>query len=280
MNSISALFDEFSYRPRKSAGQNFLVDAGIINRIDSVIECPPEDTLLEVGGGYGVLTDRLRQKTRNLVVVEVDHKLFAMLERRLALSDPPVRLVKGDIMKFDLESARPASPGKITVAGNIPYYLTTPLITRILTQANTYVRRVYLMVQKEVADRLTAGPGTKAYGALSLCAQYYGPAVKRLDVPAGCFKPRPKVDSAFVELTIREKPLLEAAQEKLFFQLIRSIFQSRRKVLSNSLKALGRPAGEVARALEAVGVKPGIRGEELALDKLMEMAAALDEVSA
>jgi 16S rRNA (adenine1518-N6/adenine1519-N6)-dimethyltransferase len=232
-----------------------------------------------VGGGYGVLTDRLRKKTKNLAVVELDHKLFAMLERRFTLSDPPVRLIKGDIMKFDLESIKPAPPGKITVAGNIPYYLTTPLITRILTQANGYVRRVYLMIQKEVADRLVAGPGTKAYGSLSLCAQYYGPAVKRVNVPARCFKPQPKVDSAFVQLTLREKPLLPALQEKLFFQLVRAIFQSRRKVLSNSLKSLGRPVDQVGLALEKTGVKPGIRGEELGLEKLLEMARALDEAS-
>jgi 16S rRNA (adenine1518-N6/adenine1519-N6)-dimethyltransferase len=279
MNSISALFEEFSYRPRKSAGQNFLVDGDIIDQIDAVIECPEGDVLLEVGGGYGVLTDRLRKKTKNLVVVELDHKLFAMLERRFTLSDPPVRLIKGDIMKFDLESIKPPLPGKITVAGNIPYYLTTPLITRILTQSNATVRRVYLMIQKEVADRLVAGPGTKAYGSLSLCAQYYGPAVKRVNVPARCFKPQPKVDSAFVELTLREKPLLSEPEEKLFFQLVRAIFQSRRKVLSNSLKSLGRPIDQVGLALEKTGVKPGIRGEELGLEKLLEMAKALGEAS-
>ena len=279
MNSISALFEEFSYKPRKSAGQNFLVDAGTLDAIESVIECPPEDLLLEVGGGYGVLTDRLHKKTKKLVVVEVDHKLFAMLERRFALVPDEVKLVKGDIMKLDMESFRPAPPGKITVAGNIPYYLTTPLITRLLTQSNTYVRRIYLMIQKEVADRLIAGPGTKAYGALSLCAQYYGPAKKRVTVPASSFKPQPKVDSAFVELTLREKPLLNDAQEKLFFQLARAIFQSRRKVISNSLKSMGKPVDKIGLMLEKTGVKPGSRGEELGLEKFLEMARALDEVS-
>jgi len=251
------------------------VDGAIVDKIDAAIECPPEDRLLEVGGGYGVLTERLRHKTRHLTVVEIDHKLFAMLERRFALADPPIQLVKADIMKFDLESLKPAPPGKITVAGNIPYYLTTPLITRLLTQSNHLVRRIYLMIQKEVAERLVAGPGTKAYGALSLCAQYYGPARKWVDVPARCFKPQPKVDSAFVELTLREKPLLAPEGEKLFFQLVRSIFQSRRKVLSNSLKSLGRPPEQIARALEATGVRPSIRGEELGLQKLLEMTEAL-----
>ena len=276
MNSISALFDEFSYKPRKSAGQNFLVDGKILDRIESVIECPPEDVLLEVGGGYGVLTDRLRKKTKNLVVVEVDHKLFAMLERRFMISTG-VRLVKEDILKFDLSSLKPEAPGKITVAGNIPYYLTTPLITRFLTQSNSFLRKIYLMIQKEVADRLVAKPGTKAYGALSLCAQYYAPAKKLLDVPAGSFKPQPKVDSAFIELAVRPRPLLNPVDEKNFFALVRAIFQSRRKVLSNSVKSLGRPADQVTRALERAGVRPDIRGEQLGLEKLMELSKALSE---
>jgi 16S rRNA (adenine1518-N6/adenine1519-N6)-dimethyltransferase len=276
LNSISALFDEFSYKPRKSAGQNFLVDGKILDRIESVIECPPEDVLLEVGGGYGVLTDRLRKKTQNLVVVEVDHKLFAMLERRFMISTG-VRLVKEDILKFDLSSLKPEAPGKITVAGNIPYYLTTPLITRFLTQSNSFLRKIYLMIQKEVADRLVAKPGTKAYGALSLCAQYYAPAKKLLDVPAGCFKPQPKVDSAFIELAVRPQPLLNPVDEKNFFALVRAIFQSRRKVLSNSVKSLGRPVDQVTRALERADVRPDIRGEQLGLEKLMELSKALSE---
>jgi len=172
MESISALFQEFSFRPRKSAGQNFLIDAGILNQIDQAVQCPPEDILLEVGGGYGALTERLALKGRPLIVVEPDHKLFAMLERKFG-NVRNVSLVKGDIMKSDLSLWKPPEPGKITLAGNIPYYLTTPLIIRLLTQYNLLVRKVYLMVQKEVADRLVAKPGTKAYGSLTLCVQYY-----------------------------------------------------------------------------------------------------------
>jgi 16S rRNA (adenine1518-N6/adenine1519-N6)-dimethyltransferase len=276
LNSISALFEEFSYKPRKSAGQNFLVDGKIIDQIEAVIECPPEDVLLEVGGGYGVLTDRLHKKTQNLVVVEVDHKLFAMLERRFMISTG-VRLIKADILKFDLESIKPEAPGKITVAGNIPYYLTTPLITQFLTQSNSFIRKIYLMIQKEVADRLVAKPGTKAYGALSLCAQYYAPAKKLITVPAGSFKPQPKVDSAFIELAVRPQPLLNPQDEKIFFALVRAIFQSRRKILSNSMKSMGKPVEQVNRALERTHIRPDIRGEQLGLEKMMELAKALNE---
>lgn len=274
MQSISSLFHEFSYRPRKSAGQNFLTDSGILDRIEEAVQCPPEDLLLEVGGGYGALTERLARKGRTLAVVEPDHKLFAMLERKFT-GAPGLSLVKADILKLDLEPLRPPAPGKITVAGNIPYYLTTPLITRLLTQCNSYVRKLYLMVQKEVADRLAAGPGTKAYGALSICAQYYAVPLKLIDVPAKSFRPKPKVDSAFIELGLKTTFPLEPADEKQFFALVRSIFQSRRKMLSNSLKSLGKPAEKVQGALEKTGINPQIRGEQLGLDKLMELARAL-----
>ena len=196
MSSITALFKEFSYRPRKSAGQNFLTDFQILDQIEQAVQCPPGDVLLEVGGGYGAFTERLAKKGRLLTVVEPDHKLFAMLERKFGKTQG-MALVKADILKLDLKSFAPPAPGLITLAGNIPYFLTTPLMTRLLTQFHSIIRKIYLMVQKEVADRLTAKPGTKAYGALTLCAQYYSIPRKIIEVPARCFKPRPKVDSAF-----------------------------------------------------------------------------------
>jgi 16S rRNA (adenine1518-N6/adenine1519-N6)-dimethyltransferase len=307
MESISALFKEFSYRPRKSQGQNFLTDAYILDRIEQVVECPPGDVLLEVGGGYGNLTERLVRKNAPLTVVEPDHKLFAMLERKfgetagstMELAQPDrgprletspfaeasgdrsaqasgINLVKTDILKLDLASLAPPPPARLTVAGNIPYYLTTPLITRLLTQYPTILRRVYLMVQKEVAERLAAMPGTKAYGALTLCAQYYSRARKILDVPSRCFRPRPKVDSAFIELEIKESLPLSGEPERRFFSLVRAIFQSRRKMLSNSLKSLGRPPEKVQEALLKTGIDPQVRGEQLGLEKLIELSQALE----
>ena len=275
MESISALFKEFSYRPRKSQGQNFLTDKTILDQIDRVVQCPPGDVLLEVGGGYGALTERLSEKGAALTVVEPDHKLFAMLERKFGKRNG-IHLVKADILKLDLASLAPPLPARLTIAGNIPYYLTTPLITRLLTQYPGVLRRVYLMVQKEVADRLSAGPGTKAYGALTLCAQYYSRPRKLLDVPARCFKPRPKVESAFIELELRESFPLAGSSEKRFFSLVRAIFQSRRKMLSNSLKSLGRPAEKIDEALHKTQINPQIRGEQLGLEKLIELSQALE----
>lgn len=275
MESIPALFKEFSYRPRKSQGQNFLSDTTILDQIDRAIECPPGDVLLEVGGGYGALTERLAKKQVPLTVVEPDHKLFAMLEKRFGKASG-IQLVKADILKLDLVPMAPPKPALLTVAGNIPYYLTTPLITRLLTQYSAILRRIYLMVQKEVANRLAARPGTKAYGALTLCAQYYSRPRKVLDVSARCFKPKPKVDSAFLELEVKTSFPLSGEAERHFFALVRAIFQSRRKMLSNSLKSLGKPVEKVQEALRQTGIDPQIRGEELDLDKLVELATALE----
>ncbi len=275
MESISALFEEFSYRPRKSMGQNFLTDNKIVDNIEKAIECPEGDVLLEVGGGYGALTERLVKKGRLLTVVEPDHKLHAMLERRFAKT-PGFGLIKADIMKLDIAPLAPPAPGLITVAGNIPYYLTTPLIIRLLTQYQPIVRRVYLMIQKEVADRLVAKPGSKSYGALTVCTNYYCDVKKLVDVPARCFRPAPKVASAFVVLDLKRELPLSGAVEKRLFAISRAIFQSRRKVITNSLKFLGKPTEEVNAALQKTGIDPQIRGEELGLAKLMELAQAFD----
>ena len=276
MNSIHSLFQEFSYRPRKSAGQNFLIDLEVLEKIGQTVQCPPGDLLLEVGGGYGALTEKLVLKNCPLTVVESDNKLFAMLERKFK-DAPKVSLIKADILKLDLGILKPPLPGGIIVVGNIPYYLTTPLITRLLDQYHLFVRGLYFMVQKEVADRLTAQPGTKAYGALTLCAKYYAEARKLFDVPARCFKPRPRVDSAFVELKIKSRLPLASGGEKNFFALVRVIFQSRRKTLSNSLKLLGKPPDQVKEALKKTGIEPGIRGERLGIEKLQELSKALND---
>ena len=275
MQSIPDLFKEYSFRPRKSQGQNFLADGKILDQIEQVIECPEGDVLLEVGGGYGALTDRLVPKGRPLTVVEPDHKLYAMLEKKYAQVSN-VRLVKADILKLDLAPFIPASPGFLTVAGNIPYYLTSPLIVRLLTQYHRSIRKIYLMVQKEVADRMVASPGTKAYGALTLCASYYGEVHKLVDVPAKSFRPKPKVDSAFIEIVLKRELPLEGKAEGRYFALVRAIFQSRRKILSNSLKSLGHPLPQVQAALEKTGIDPQIRGEKLDMKQLMELSQALE----
>ena len=273
MGSVDDLFREHSFRPRRSKGQNFLVDRQVLSRIETTVECPPGDVLLEVGGGTGVLTERLLLKERPLVVVEQDHKLHAMLEKRFRTASA-FRLVKADILELDIPSFVPAG-GRITLVGNIPYYLTTPLVTGLLTGPRGILRRIYLMVQKEVADRLEARPGTKAYGALTLCARYFSEVRVHFPVPASSFKPCPKVGSAFISLTPKPDLPLDGKGEERLFRLVRAVFQSRRKTLRNSLKLLGKPSSETEKALEACGLEPEVRGETLDLSKFIELSQAV-----
>jgi 16S rRNA (adenine1518-N6/adenine1519-N6)-dimethyltransferase len=222
------------------------------------------------------LTERLIRPGRALTVVEPDHKLFAMLEDRFG-AVPGVSLVKADILELDLGTLRPPEPGLLTVAGNIPYYLTTPLVTRLLTRYHGLCRKVYLMVQKEVADRMGAEPGTKAYGALTLCVRYYAGFRRLVEAPSRCFKPRPKVDSVFIELTPKGELPLGAQDEKRFFALVRAVFQSRRKTLFNSLKRLGKPTEQFREVLQRTGIDPQVRGETLSMETLMELSKALEQ---
>ncbi len=276
LTSLHELFTKDGFRPRKSAGQNFLVDQKILGQIESSIRPPADDVLLEVGGGTGALTERLIPKKRPLIVVESDHKLFAHLERNFG-AIPYVHLVKSDIMKLDLAPFVPPAPGKITLVGNIPYYLTSPLITRLLEKEQGRIRSISLMIQKEVADRLVAQPGTKAWGALSVCARYWAQTQVLFPVPRTCFKPAPKVESAFVRLTPHAKPMLDEVGTKNLFRMVKAIFQTRRKTILNSLRS-GGWADEVAQAaLEDCRLKNEVRGETLPLDRLVELSLLLEK---
>lgn len=278
MSSLHELFQKDGFRPRKSAGQNFLVDTKVLEKIDASVRVPAGDVLLEVGGGTGALTTRLAARKRPLVVVESDHKLFAHLERTFG-SLPHVHLVKADIMKLDLAPFVPPPPARITLVGNIPYYLTSPLITRLLEKENGRIRSISLMIQKEVADRLAAAPGTKAWGALSVCASYWSSVQNLFPVPRTCFRPSPKVESAFVRLTPVEKPMLDVPGTKNLFRLVKAIFQTRRKTLLNSLRSGGWGEEAARRAITECRLKPEVRGETLPLDYLVELSLVLEKCS-
>lgn len=275
MGELDDLFRERAFRPRHSQGQNFLVDTEILDRIERVVDCPPTDILLEVGGGTGALTERLLKLQRPLVVVEKDLKLHAHLERKF-MTATAFQLVRGDILEMDVTAFAPLPPGRIVLVGNIPYYLTSPLITGLLTRARGALRRIYLMIQKEVADRLRALPGTKEWGALSVCARYYSEVEVLFPVKAHSFLPRPKVESAFVSLAPKAVLPLEGEAEAAFFRLVRAVFQSRRKTLWNSLKLLGKPAERLRDGLRRCGLSPEIRGETLTVEQLIDLACSLD----
>jgi 16S rRNA (adenine1518-N6/adenine1519-N6)-dimethyltransferase len=274
MTSLQDLFKKDGFRPRKTAGQNFLVDRNILDWIDRSIEVPPGDVLIEVGGGTGALTERLVKKNRPLLVVEPDHKLYEYLERHFK-GRGFMRILKADILKLDFAPFVPPPPAQIILAGNIPYFLTTSLITRLLEQERGRIRCIYLMIQKEVADRLAAKPGTKAWGALSVCARYYADFTVLFPVPRRCFRPAPKVESAFVRLIPKNKLMLGEEETKNLFSVVRAIFQTRRKTLFNSIRSGGWNEEKGREALKACRLEPMVRGETLDLDRLIELSLQL-----
>jgi 16S rRNA (adenine1518-N6/adenine1519-N6)-dimethyltransferase len=278
MTSLQELFRDEGFRPRKSAGQNFLVDRKVLDRIEDSIEVPPGDVLLEVGGGTGALTERLVRKNRPLLVVESDHKLHAFLVQRFT-GQGFLSILKSDILRLDLGPYVPPPPARITLVGNIPYYLTTPLITRLLEEERGRIRSISLMVQREVADRLAAKPGTKAWGALSVCARYHADLQVLFPVGRRCFQPVPKVESAFIRLVPKDALPLGEAEGRTLFRLVRAVFQTRRKTLLNSLRSGGWEEAAAREALRECGLVPEVRGETLDVERLTGLSQALGRLS-
>lgn len=273
-DSLVRLYEEWRFRPKRSAGQHFLKDENILKRLASYVEVGEEEALLEVGGGTGRLTRHLLRKGRPLVVLESDPKLFAWLSKRFGGKEG-LRLEHANALEWDIRSM-PQGCRRWVVAANLPYSVATPLLTRWMEEGWELFRAFYVMLQKEVGLRLTADPATKAFGSLSLWAAYFTEEVRVLEeVKAGAFAPRPKVDSVFVYLKPRRERLLPPAEEKIFFRIVRAVFQSRRKTLENSLVRAGFPQANVKAAREKLSLPPMVRGETLNLEVFLELARAL-----
>lgn len=260
---------------KKRFGQNFLTSESVLERIaDNACE-----GVLEIGPGIGTLTDFLCARAGRVVAVEIDETLIPILSRTLADRDN-VRVICGDILKLDVAALCREEFGDMprSVCANLPYYITTPVLTRLLSCGAGF-ENVTVMVQKEVAARLCASPGTPDYGAITVFCAYYGKASRIVRVPAGCFVPAPKVDSAVVRIDMYEDPPVCGDPEAIF-RCVRAAFGQRRKTLSNSLAAgypeLGRDA--VVRALDACGIPPSARGEGLSLERFAALAAKLGSV--
>ncbi len=253
-------------RRGKALGQHFLRDPGILAKIVEAANLTPEDTVLEIGPGPGDLTAQLRERVRRVVAVEIDPSLCAHLRERFAATSP-VEIVQANILEYPLEPL-----GRFKVVANIPYYLTAPILFRLLGHRGQ-IPSMTLLLQKEVARRIVAPPGGKEYGALSVAVQFY--TVPRLcfTVVAGSFTPPPKVDSAVVHLAVRTAPAVAVRDEALFFRIVRAAFGQRRKTLRNALKPLF-PEEAIARALAATGIVPTRRGETLSLDDFGRLADA------
>ena len=262
---------------QKKFGQNFLIDTHVLDKIISAAEITKEDFVLEIGPGIGTMTQYLACAAREVVAVEIDKALIPILEDTLQ-DYSNVTVLNEDILKVDIKKlADEHNNGKpIKVVANLPYYITTPIIMGLF-EGDVPIESITVMVQKEVADRMQVGPGTKEYGALSLAVQYYAEPYIVANVPPNCFMPRPKVGSAVIRLTKHAEPPVEVFDTKLMFRIIRASFNQRRKTLANGLNnspELSFGKEEIQRAIKACGFPEGIRGEALTLE---EFAALTNE---
>ena len=278
-NTIAVL-QKYHFNFQKKFGQNFLIDTTVLDRIISSAEITKEDCVLEIGPGIGTMTQYLAERAGSVVAVEIDKALIPILEETLQDYDN-VTVINDDILKVDINRLVEEKNGgrPIKVVANLPYYITTPIIMGLF-ESHVPLESITVMVQKEVADRMQVGPGTKDYGALSLAVQYYAEPYIVANVPPNCFMPRPAVGSAVIRLTRHQKPPVEVMDEKLMFRLIRASFNQRRKTLVNGLKnsqELSYSREEIEEVLNECGIPLNIRGEALTLAEFASLANAFDK---
>lgn len=275
--STSEILQKYQFDFRKKYGQNFLIDNHILDKIVEAADITREDCILEIGPGIGTLTQRLAEEAGEVVAVEIDKNLIPILDETLADYDN-VTILNEDILKADIHEIAAQHGGKpLKVVANLPYYITTPIIMALF-ESHVPLISVTVMVQKEVADRMRVGPGTKEYGALSLAVQYYAKPEIITKVPASCFMPRPNVDSTVIRLTRYEKPPVEVRDEEWLFAVIRASFNQRRKTLANGLSNagnLGVNREQVENALTGMGLPSTVRGEALILEQFAELSDRL-----
>lgn len=276
-NTIEVL-QKYHFTARKKYGQNFLIDTRVLDKILCAAEITENDLVLEVGPGIGTLTGCLAERAGKVTAVEIDKDLIPILEETLA-PYPNVTVLNEDILKTDLNRLVQEMGGgrPVKVVANLPYYITTPIIMGLF-ESGIPLQNIVIMVQKEVAERMQAGPGTKDYGALSLAVQYYAKPEIIANVPPNCFLPRPGVGSAVIRLTRYGTPPVQADDEAKMFALIRAAFNQRRKTLVNSLgnvSGLGVSKARAAQALEQLQLPPAVRGEALTLEQFAALSNLL-----
>lgn len=274
---IHNILERHGFRFSKALGQNFLVDATVCPRMADSCGADENTCVLEIGPGIGVLTTELAQRAKKVVAVELDQRLLPVLEETLAEFDN-VAVIQGDVLELDLSALLQENFGDdpAVVCANLPYYITTPILMRLLESGLPF-NAITVMVQKEVADRLTARPGEKNAGAITVMVDYYAEAEKCFGVPKGAFTPAPKVDSAVIRLVRRAAPPVHVDDPKAFFRLVKAAFAQRRKTAVNSLSAtLGVPKPAVTEALAACGLDANVRAEVLSTEDFAALFRALE----
>ncbi|GAA0320867.1 16S rRNA (adenine(1518)-N(6)/adenine(1519)-N(6)) -dimethyltransferase RsmA [Bacillus carboniphilus] len=277
------ILEKYGFSFKKSLGQNFLIDPNILKKIVSYADLTEESGAIEIGPGIGALTEQLAKSCKKVVAFEIDQRLLPILEDTLQ-EYPQVTILHQDILEADISTVMKKhfiEQKDVMVVANLPYYVTTPILMKLLHD-QIPVRGFVVMMQKEVADRLAAEPGTKEYGSLSIAIQYYTVPEKVMIVPKSVFMPQPNVDSAVVRLTRREQPPVRVTDEEFFFTVTRTSFAQRRKTLLNNLTN-GLPDGkikkdEILAALDSVDIDPQRRGETLSIDEFANLANALHPI--
>lgn len=279
LNTVRAVLSRHGFSFSKALGQNFLIDGTVCPRMAEAAVCSPEDGVLEIGPGIGVLTAQLGLRAKKVVAVELDKRLLPVLEETLGEFDN-IEVVNGDVLKLDLAkllAEKFVDCKRVSVCANLPYYITSPVIMRLLEE-RLPLSQIVVMVQKEAAERLCAAVGTREAGAVTVAVQYYAEAERLFSVDRHCFVPSPNVDSAVMRLSVREQPEFSVKDEKFFFKLVKSAFAQRRKTAQNGISAgLGLPKEQVAEALEQIGLQKDIRAEKMTMADLSALADSLCE---
>ena len=268
------VLQETNFTFQKKYGQNFLIDEHVVDKIINAAGIDKDTLVLEIGPGIGTLTQHLAEAAKEVAAVEIDDKLIPILENTLS-SYSNVRIIHGDILKQDIDAIFNGRQFKIVA--NLPYYITTPIIMSLL-EGRVNAQSITVMIQKEVAQRMEASPGSKAYGALSLAVQYYSEPYLAANVPPNCFMPRPNVGSAVIRLNILEKPPVSVKDEAHMFKLIRAAFNQRRKTLANAVKnfeGLSYERERIEEALRTLGFDERIRGEAMTLEDFARLSDEL-----
>ncbi|MBR5967897.1 MAG: 16S rRNA (adenine(1518)-N(6)/adenine(1519)-N(6))-dimethyltransferase RsmA [Lachnospiraceae bacterium] len=267
---------------QKKFGQNFLIDTHVLDKIIAAAGITKDDMVLEIGPGIGTMTQYLCENAGKVIAVEIDRTLVPILENDTLSAYDNFRIINEDVLKLDLKKLIEEENGgrPIKVAANLPYYITTPIVMKLLEE-RLPIDNITVMVQKEVAERMQAVPGSKDYGALSLAVQYYADAYIAANVPPNCFMPRPNVGSAVIRLTLHPEPPVKVRDEKLMFALIRASFNQRRKTLQNGINnspELDFSKESVSAALQQMGLPETVRGEALTLEQFAQLSDLLGNI--